>query len=434
MSTPIVLKGPRKLHPRASPLSVPRRQERPSPRSIHSSRRRAPVFHHGYVAFSIGVLTLTLVYNARTIRDITIEGVRTLQLTGSFFFLGTSSMRTYQKPIVRIIRTNETRFNGLGAQALRQIDALAYAKVQHASLQILETRYWNYGCEAGKGWSCYFIPTEDVYSVNDSTASDDELQCSELMTTNGLSPLNSRSLPRDCRLVSRPESSRTVAKTLEAIPYPESLEKARELARLFWRINQDTQDKVTVLLHDIKFHFGVHPSSRYIGVHIRRGDKGKEKVPIPIEEYVASIKAIDSNGMPLFLASDDGRVLQQLKQYFPDRTIAVVRTSKVRKGHLQRDLNRQRGKATQRAVVELLAEIEMLRSATWFIGTFSSNLGRLVHVLRSHDPKTSISLDDRWAPGVAYKTFGQPYCEWSGANEHYCSSMAYMQSVSDREI
>ena len=84
-------------------------------------------------------------------------------------------------------------------------------------------------------------------------------------------------------------------------------------------------------------------------------------------------------------------------------------------------MNRLSLKQNRPKVLAFLAEIGALTNAHWFIGTFSSNVARTVHVLRDRPQNTSVSLDDRWAPGVAWHTFGKPYCFSPNANKKYCA-------------
>ena len=55
-----------------------------------------------------------------------------------------------------------------------------------------------------------------------------------------------------------------------------------------------------------------------------------------------------------------------------------------------------------KSFVYLFSDIERLSNAEVFVGTFSSNIGRIVHVAREskNKPRTSsISLDVKWHPG-----------------------------------
>ena len=54
---------------------------------------------------------------------------------------------------------------------------------------------------------------------------------------------------------------------------------------------------------------------------------------------------------------------------------------------------------TAETMYRLWAEILLMKEADFVVGTFSSNMGRLVQVLRSQPQQTMESLDTRWKPG-----------------------------------
>ena len=63
----------------------------------------------------------------------------------------------------------------------------------------------------------------------------------------------------------------------------------------------------------------------------------------------------------------------------------------------------QPGRGTSEAITyRLWAEVTMLRDATWAVGTFTSNVGRLVQVLRTQPEETFASVDAAWYPGSWY--------------------------------
>lgn len=295
--------------------------------------------------------------------------------------------------------------NGLGAQVLHMLDAasLAHFAGPQARLCVRESRYWNYGCGPQKGWSCYFAmePCPDF------------AECPEF----------SRLLPRDVwnlpcvQVSSRLSASRlaTVSRLL-AREHPVSpMAYFRHLAHALWRLNPDTAERVATLTRNT----GLARAS-YVALHVRRGDKRKEAKLVALLQYARAVRLVAHAGEPVFVATDDGRVLRTLRGLLPGHELVALASTKSRRGHLQARQNRIWMKARYDSVVDLLGDVEMMRRARVFVGTFSSNLGRLVHVLRTGDERDSISLDDRWAPGVAWRTFGQSYCAWPGSNETFC--------------
>ncbi len=131
----------------------------------------------------------------------------------------------------------------------------------------------------------------------------------------------------------------------------------------------------------------------------------------------------------MFVATDDGAILKELRTLLGvGRLVIALPGTEARTGHFQIHVNQGYMKQNRGAVYALLADVTALKDATWFIGTFSSNFGRMVHVLRKASPRTSISLDDQWSPGVAWRTFGKPYCLSADANKMYCSCTELSQN------
>lgn len=299
----------------------------------------------------------------------------------------------------------ETTFNGLGAQYLRLISALSLTDHLHTPLCRPAVKYWNYGCGLFQGPECYFEPSPCTETCSDPIE---------------LSDVSSHSLP-PCIKISTPASANYTTTFLETSPVHNHLPKIRQLAAHLWRLNNRTETHVQYLLRPI-----LPANIEYVGLHIRRGDKMTETKPVLLSVYIHAVTILASkNDTPVFVATDDGTVLPSLRKLMPGRKVLSLAGVEKRHGHLQKHVNARYLNRNYQHVVELIAEIEALRHATWFVGTFSSNLARLVHVLRYQHLDTSVSLDDRWQPGPAWKTFGQPYCEGLEKNVRFCQAMGW---------
>mmetsp|Transcript_39957 Transcript_39957/g.159026 ORF Transcript_39957/g.159026 Transcript_39957/m.159026 type:complete len:113 (-) Transcript_39957:341-679(-) len=99
----------------------------------------------------------------------------------------------------------------------------------------------------------------------------------------------------------------------------------------------------------------------------------------------------------------------------------VTLASEARSGHSQHAHNKLKGYKRFESTVELLLELSILAESDIFVCAFSSNAARLAHAMRLHPANSSVSVDDRWLPGVAYHTFGQRYCTDRDANIRACS-------------
>ncbi|CAH1787664.1 unnamed protein product [Owenia fusiformis] len=124
-------------------------------------------------------------------------------------------------------------------------------------------------------------------------------------------------------------------------------------------------------LEDLKRAIGfVHP---IIGVHIRRGDKIREAEPIPTYKYIERIDAyinqlgfrMTSHELPsIFIASDDRTLIGQIKEHYTQYNIIYI------PNYFSSDLDL------------IMLDVLLLKECDYFIGTFSSNVGRLVYELQ----------------------------------------------------
>lgn len=301
----------------------------------------------------------------------------------------------------------ERKFNGLGAQFLRLVDAVAYSDAIGADFAVLLERYWNYGCAPFESWSCYlnntlnFISREAMDSIYP--------KCVEL------ADINSSNFPRCIKLSTSP-SSHIASLELRSLSDTKALQQSRRVASRIWSFNTVTKRHVSEKMHEL----GLPRNGSYVGLHIRRGDKNKEVPFIPVQQYIEAIDRVVPHHLLIFLSSDDGSVLDEVKA-LSKRQVLSLQSLSFRRGHNQRKQNRRSMKSNREPVEELLAEIEVLAVAEWFVGTFSSNMGRLVHILRDELPEKSLSLDDCWKPGVAHYTFNLPYCDSNLSNPVYCA-------------
>lgn len=362
-----------------------------------SKRRRFPLHAHQVAQFSALILLGTLLH--------------VLYFSRHHDFATVMMTSRPVKPHKLVVAFSPNVQNGLGAQVLHMLDAAAFARLGGAQshLCVRESRYWNYGCAPNKGWSCYFSSPPCRQSQT----------CPELARLPPRAVWSSR-----CVLVSTQKSMQhvsVVASRLAAQHPVSEIAFFRHVASSIWKPNSKTSKALSKIFK----RTGLEPR-HYVAVHIRRGDKRREVALTSLKRYARAIRILARPNEPIFIATDDGSVLYDMRKRLPDRTIKMLPSATKRTGHLQAEQNRVWMKRRYDDVVDLIAEIELMRKARIFIGTFSSNLARLVYVLRSTDERDSVSLDDQWAPGVAWKTFGKPYCAWKRSNITFCAAMKKM--------
>ncbi|CAM9383799.1 unnamed protein product [Ectocarpus sp. 6 AP-2014] len=134
-------------------------------------------------------------------------------------------------------------------------------------------------------------------------------------------------------------------------------------------------------------------SGKYVGLHIRRTDKANEVQPVKTKAYLA--KAVNYLASPtndmaatnitgIWVSSDDEAVFDEVKQlaseFFPG--IAPSAVLYVTGGKPVQLMRGAADRNSYEAMVYLRAELEMLAGSAVFSGTFSSNVGRMVALMR----------------------------------------------------
>jgi hypothetical protein len=134
------------------------------------------------------------------------------------------------------------------------------------------------------------------------------------------------------------------------------------------------------------------PWDKYVGVHIRHGDKYLEAAPASTPEYVAMIREdLQLNNLSLvYVASDDGQAAGVLREQL-DRSEGLARVAEQER-LAEGSYDWSEVYKDEAALQALLVDIEGLRRAKVFLGTASSNIGRLVYSLRGESSLSS-SLD-----------------------------------------
>ena len=102
----------------------------------------------------------------------------------------------------------------------------------------------------------------------------------------------------------------------------------------------------------------------------------------------------------LFVATDDAAAVLEVQAQLPlicrcavEMPKSETKVPKDHAGYQQRSYNSLSSVEKFAEMVQLWAEIELLAEAKFFVGTFSSNIGRLVQMLRGQEENTAVSVD-----------------------------------------
>ena len=182
----------------------------------------------------------------------------------------------------------------------------------------------------------------------------------------------------------------------EATRQVHTIEAKRPVAHYFWRL-------ITAETSAFIEQCRIKNLSNYIAIHVRRGDKSlTEAHNIPLTDYIQKIQqTIPGNRMrPVFVASDDPAVLVEFPQLKPMWTfVSINNTNSYASnftGHVQWRFNNLPAAEKRFQTRLFLCQLQMLVDADYVFCTMSSNICRLVQILRHQDPSTVISLDVAW--------------------------------------
>lgn len=101
----------------------------------------------------------------------------------------------------------------------------------------------------------------------------------------------------------------------------------------------------------------------------------------------------------VYVASDEDGILEQLRQLrFDWEFLKFPKKSHLFNGHQQKVFNSLPINVKVELTRILLTEIEILSRVKYLVCTFSSNICRLIQILRQQPPQTVLSLDISWHP------------------------------------
>eukprot|EP00930_Biecheleria_cincta_P055789 TRINITY_DN4205_c0_g1_i1.p1 TRINITY_DN4205_c0_g1~~TRINITY_DN4205_c0_g1_i1.p1 ORF type:complete len:386 (+),score=68.77 TRINITY_DN4205_c0_g1_i1:167-1324(+) len=168
----------------------------------------------------------------------------------------------------------------------------------------------------------------------------------------------------------------------------ESFRMRHALLSKFFELNTNTSKAIKTTLGNLNL------GENYIGVHIRHGDKSVEAVSIASAKYAEPVAthAKKYKISTVFVASDDPTAAADLQKALPAMTVKSVprlQSKKYAWNAVGRD---------DAANLAFLTDIVGLWKSKIFIGTGTSNLGRMIYHLREEMQKEDgISLDGEWA-------------------------------------
>merc|ERR1711998_87353 len=182
---------------------------------------------------------------------------------------------------------------GFGAEVMQIVFARQYAEHLGRAF-ILDDSGWNFKCGKGKAWECYFEEFQNDCAV---------VAADNLIVSNSHNKSSAAQKPWSEMLAWAEEQMLTRSSFMD--------QSAATLAH-FWKLNEQTSSSVESLIK------AIHLPSKYMAVHMRRGDKLLEESIIPAQAYVNKLKGFTAiaEGVPVFVATDQ----------WPDLAIAELKS------------------------------------------------------------------------------------------------------------
>lgn len=151
-----------------------------------------------------------------------------------------------------------------------------------------------------------------------------------------------------------------------------------ELANALWRFRPDINASIKAIVASlVEFQL----SADYYSVVIRRGDKILESNYASLDLYVESICSAVSEGASIFIASDDFDSILELERRLPGYKCFYL-PPPFRDGYSNKAFRDLSSDSRRKALLQFLAQVEILRSARCFFATRTTNVSFMVNTLR----------------------------------------------------
>ena len=138
------------------------------------------------------------------------------------------------------------------------------------------------------------------------------------------------------------------------------------IAKNIFRFNNETKKEIYKLINNLNL------PKKYIGFHIRAGDKITEAELIKPEKYIESLKK-HSDIKDIFISTDDYFVVEKLKNQYGSKYNIYTLTNKKELGYNQYDFEMSNKKEKYNHLIEFFASIEILLNSELCFGSYTSN-------------------------------------------------------------
>ncbi|MDR3339260.1 MAG: hypothetical protein LBT25_04030 [Candidatus Symbiothrix sp.] len=162
-------------------------------------------------------------------------------------------------------------------------------------------------------------------------------------------------------------------------------EACQVLIQLTWRYNEVIKNATEKMIASLKL------PKKYIGFHIRSGDKIKEIELFNISQYVEKAK-LHSHLKTAFILTDDYRIVESFQNQFKEWNIYTL-CGQEEKGYFFDDFLKNDKETIKNAYIKLFASVDILSKAEVFVGTFTSNPGMFLGMRMNPSKVYGIDLE-----------------------------------------
>ncbi len=161
------------------------------------------------------------------------------------------------------------------------------------------------------------------------------------------------------------------------------------LSKIF-KFNVETTKNINTLISKLNL------PSNYLSFHIRRGDKvygeWKEADVIDTKKF-ANTYTENHNGEDLYILTDDYSVIIELKKLLPETNIITL-CQPEENGYNNYEFTNSSIEIRSQKIIKLLAEITICKNSKYFIGTYTTNLSRVIALLRDENNCLGIDMSN----------------------------------------
>lgn len=173
-----------------------------------------------------------------------------------------------------------------------------------------------------------------------------------------------------------------------------------ELLSEFSRILNDLLLFPPVVLHEkSELDFSSVLNEEYVALHVRRGDKlASEASYIPVSAFFKAIPAL-FKCLPVIIITDDYSVYREAVSFSKQlaRPVAVYTTCPIGKtGYDNSTFSRSTNQQKVLELNSLLLDFSVAVGSAYFVGTYSSNVGRAVYISRNGERSSSLDGNFRF--------------------------------------